>query len=81
MYWFVLGLLLTASLLIAAVAVHLALTWANRRGYVWYRNSDRPPPRSLGLLEEIYQPSVEHVIEQQATEDTEADLAAQGEDD
>ena len=62
------------------VAGHLLLTWAERRGWVYYRSTDRPRPRSLGLFEEIYQPSVTHVIDQQVTEETEADQAESGED-
>ena len=37
-------------------------------------------PHSLGLFEEIYQPSVSHVIEQQVTEETEADQTESGEE-
>ena len=66
-------------LVVAAGLVHLLLTWMNRRGWIWYRTKDRPRPTSLGLLEEIYQPSVEHVIEQQVSQETEADQAAKGE--
>jgi NADH:ubiquinone oxidoreductase subunit H len=66
-------------LAVAATVVHLLLTWMERRGWIWYRTKNRPRPSSLGLLEEIYQPSVEHVTEQQVTQDTEADQAAQGE--
>ena len=62
------------------VAGHLVLTWAERRGWVYYRSTDRPRPRSLGLFEEIYQPSVTHVIDQQVTEETEAEQAESGED-
>ncbi|MGB5187700.1 MAG: hypothetical protein WBN35_13925 [Acidimicrobiia bacterium] len=62
------------------VAGHLLLTWAERRGWVYYRSTDRPRPRSLGLFEEIYQPSVTHVIDQQVTEETEAEQAESGED-
>ena len=61
------------------VAGHLLLTWAERRGWVYYRSEERPRPRSLGLLEEIYQPSITHVIDQQVTEETEADQAESGE--
>jgi len=62
----------------AAAIVHLVLTWADRRGWVYYRNPERPPPRSLGLLEEIYEPSVSHVIEQEITDDTVADTTESG---
>jgi hypothetical protein len=70
---------IVSVLAIAAGVVHLLLSWMERRGWIWYRTTNRPRPSSLGLLEEIYQPSVEHVIEQQVSEDTEADQAALGE--
>ena len=66
-------------LALVLVAGHFLLTWAERRGWVYYRSTDRPRPRSLGLLEEIYQPSITHVIEQQVAEETEADQAESGE--
>jgi hypothetical protein len=67
-------------LVVVLVAGHLLLTWAERRGWIYYRSTDRPRPRSLGLLEEIYQPSIIHVIDQQVTEETEADQAESGEE-
>lgn len=60
-------------LVLAAFAGHILLTWAERRGWVYYRSTNRPRPRSLGLFEEIYQPSITHVVDQQVTEETEAD--------
>jgi hypothetical protein len=66
-------------LVLVLVAGHLLLTWAERRGWIYYRSTDRPRPRSLGLLEEIYQPSIAHVIDRQVTEETEADQAQSGE--
>lgn len=63
---------------VAGLIVHMTLTWANRRGWVYYRNPHRPPPRSLGLLEEIYQPSVHHLIEEMVSKETEADSEATG---
>jgi hypothetical protein len=67
-------------LMLVLVAGHFLLTWAERRGWVYYRSTDRPKPRSLGLFEEIYQPSTTHVIDQHVTEETEADQAETGED-
>ena len=61
-------------------AGHFLLAWAERRGWVYYRSTDRPRPRSLGLFEEIYQPSISHVIDQQVKEETEADQSESGED-
>ncbi len=66
-------------LAVAAGVVHLVLTWMERRGWIWYRTKDRPRPSSLGLLEEIYQPSFEHVIDHAASEATKADRPGQGE--
>jgi len=75
----IVALAVMASLLAAAVTVHLVLSWADRRGWVYYRNQGRPPPRSLGLLEEIYQPSITHVIEHEIEEDSIADTTESGE--
>jgi hypothetical protein len=59
-----------ATLILVAVVTHLLLTAFNRRGWVYYRNPDAPKGSSLGLIEEIYQPSVTHVIDQQSLEDS-----------
>jgi hypothetical protein len=74
--------LLGVVFVIATIVVggHFFLTWAERRGWVYYRTKDRPPPRSLGLFEEIYQPSITHVVDQEVTEQTEANQAKSGED-
>ena len=77
MLWLIL-FSIVAILALVLVAGHVLLTWSERRGWVYYRSTDRPRPRSLGLLEEIYQPSITHVIEQQVTEETEADQAKSG---
>ena len=67
-------------LLLVLVAGHFLLTWAERRGWVYYRSTDRPRPHSLGLFEEIYQPSMTHVIDQEVAEETEAEQTESGED-
>lgn len=69
-------------LIIATTLVggHFFLTWAERRGWVYYRSKHRPPPRSLGLFEEIYQPSITHVVDQEVTAQTEAGRTKSGED-
>jgi hypothetical protein len=74
----ILVLAVVASLGAAAVIVHLALTMADRKGWVYYRNPQRRPPRSLGLLEEIYQPSITHVIDHEIEEDSVADTTESG---
>jgi hypothetical protein len=40
-----------------------------RRGWIYNRHNPRPPGGgTLGLLEEIYQPSIRHVIEERSSE-------------
>lgn len=75
---FVIVIGLGVALAAAAAVVHLLLTWMAGRGWVYYRSSDRPRPSSLGLIEEIYQPSMEHVIDEEARERTVADQEASG---
>jgi ABC-type uncharacterized transport system YnjBCD permease subunit len=79
MLWVVLAVGVVVLVLVV-VAGHILLTWAERRGWIYYRSTGRPRARSLGLLEEIYQPSITHVIDQQVTEKTEADQAESGEE-
>ena len=75
-FFIIFGLVL--ALAVAAATVHLVLSWMARRGWVYYRSQDRPRPSSLGLIEEIYQPSMEHVIDEEARERTVADQEASG---
>ena len=72
---------IVVALAIAALAVHFLLVWMDRRGWVWYRNPHRVRPTSLGLLEEIYQPSIEHATELAIEDETLADQAESGEPD
>jgi hypothetical protein len=74
----VLAIAVLGVLAVAAGVVHLILTYADRRGWVYYRNPDRQPPRSLGLLEEIYQPSITHVIEEAVSTESRADVSESG---
>jgi hypothetical protein len=55
--------------------VIVAMVWAansrtaGERGWVYNRYNPRPKGGgTLGLLEEIYQPSIEHLIEERASE-------------
>ena len=58
-----------------AVAVPLMVAWAlssrraGERGWVYNKHNPRPSGvGTLGLLEEIYQPSIRHVIEERSSE-------------
>ena len=62
--------LILVVLVVAALAValhHLAL-WADRRGWIFYRTKPRFRGSSIGLIEEIYHPAHEHVIDEESSE-------------
>jgi hypothetical protein len=52
--------------LVLGYGFHRLLTWAEKRGYIYYlaKPDRRPPP--LGLLEQIYKPEMEYVAEEEA---------------
>jgi hypothetical protein len=75
-WYMVLGVVVVLG--IVALTTHLLLTSFNKRGWVYYRNPNAPKGSSLGLLEEIYQPSVTHVIDQQVLEDSLTDQSESG---
>jgi hypothetical protein len=70
-----------ATLVVVAIGSHLLLTWFDQRGWAYYRNPDAPRGGSLGLLEEIYQPSAAHVIDQKTLENSIRDQAESGDGD
>jgi len=53
---------------IAATFWALKSRWLARRGWVYNKHNPRPSGEgTLGLLEEIYQPSIRHVIEERSS--------------
>ena len=53
--------------------------WAGRKGWVYNKQDPRPPGVGLPkILDEIYQPNVEHVIEHEISERTRADRSESG---
>ena len=65
----VLGISGTALLFVLLVTWALNSRWAGERGLVYNRYNPRPRGLgTLGLLESIYQPSIEHVIEERSSE-------------
>ncbi len=61
--------LIAAALLPAlAYGLHRLALWADGRGYVYYRTKPKFKGSSLGLIEGIYNPAVEHVVEERAGE-------------
>ena len=80
MIWISVAVAVTLAV-VGAYALHRALTAADRRGWIYYRNPNRPAPRPMGLIEEIYQPSATHAVEQETVEESIADDEATGEPD
>ena len=61
---------LIAALLVGRAGNRLG-RWAGERGWVYNKHNPRRPGSgagSLGLFEEVFQPSVRHVIEEQSSE-------------
>ena len=61
-------------------AMHRALRWAERRGYIYYLDKPQRRPPTLGLLEEIYAPDMEHVVEEAASQYVRAEEDESGSD-
>lgn len=54
--------------------------YAGRRGWVFNKHNPKPShPRSIGILEQVYQPSIQHVIEFEITDRTDAEQDESGE--
>ena len=56
--------------------------WAGERGWFYNKYNRRPPGVGLqpGLFDEIYQPSIRHVIEEEASQRIRADQDDSGDD-
>ena len=71
-------------LLVAVLAVVAALAavdqlflWMERRGWIYWRRRKRDPRDALlGLIDNVFNPAHEHVVEQQETEELLADIQA-----
>jgi hypothetical protein len=75
----VLGVI-AAALLLVGFALNQAARWAGKRGWVY--NKHNPRPRGSGtsmLVDQIYQPSMHHVIDEQTSERTRAEQDESGE--
>jgi len=59
MIWVVVGVAIAAAL----YGLHRLATWAEQRGWIYYRTKRGPAPW-LGSLDAIYKPEIEHVIEE-----------------
>lgn len=70
--WLVLALA-TAGLVLVGYVLHRAALWAEQRGWIYYTTKRRPGGAGLSLIGQIYQPSIEHVVEEQQSERMRAD--------
>ncbi len=64
MRWLGLVLVLVA----VGYGLHRLALWAEGRGWIYYRTKAKYKGSSLGLIEGIYNPGVEHVMEEKAGE-------------
>ena len=63
------GWIIAAGVLLAlGYGLHRLALWADGRGYIYYKTKPKFKGSSLGLIEGIYNPSVEHVVEERAGE-------------
>jgi hypothetical protein len=71
----ILGVLATA-LVVGAI---MNSRWAAKRGWVFNKHNPRPPGSGIPMtLDEIYQPSISHMIEEQTSESIRADQRESG---
>ncbi len=60
-------------LALAGYGSHRLALWAEARGWIYYKNKRRPAGVGLSLIGQIYQPSIEHAVEEEQSERTKAD--------
>ena len=69
--------LLVLSVVVAAVGfgIFSSSRWAGERGWVYNKHNPRPPGNTgtLGMFEEMFQPGIEHVVEERISEELRAD--------
>lgn len=71
-------LLIVVCVTAALYALHRLALFAESRGWIFYRT--RPPRvRTLGFLEELVNPSIEYMVEEQSSQEIRADHAESGE--
>ena len=74
--------MLWLAIILAIVAggygLHRLALWAEGRGWIYYRTKRRPGGVGLSLIGQIYQPSIEHVVETEQSARIEADRDESG---
>jgi len=60
---------LVALVLAAALyGLHRLAMWAESRGWIYYKTKPKYHGSSLGLIESVYNPAMEHVMEERGGE-------------
>jgi hypothetical protein len=60
--------------------LHRLALWAESRGWIYYKQKRRPGGLGLSLIGQIYQPSIEHVVEQEQSERIKSDQDDSGDE-
>lgn len=61
-------LLIAAILALVLYGTHRLALWADRKGWIYYKTKPRFRGSSLGLIESVYNPAMEHVVEERGGE-------------
>lgn len=73
---------LALAVMVVAIAfgVLASTRWAGERGWVYNKHNPRPPGASgtLGIFEEMFQPGIEHVIDERTSERVRSDQDESG---
>ena len=64
MGWLLLGVAIVAVL----YGLHRLAVWADRNGWIYYKTKPKFRGSSLGLIESVYNPAMEHVVEERGGE-------------
>jgi len=56
------------GLIALGYGLHRLALWADDRGYVYYKTKPKFRGSSLGLIESVYNPAMEHVVEERGGE-------------
>ncbi|HDK46025.1 MAG TPA: hypothetical protein ENG94_07075 [Actinobacteria bacterium] len=69
MDWYFVVLLSATSALLAGYALRRAMRWAGERGWVYNTYNPRPPGAGTsGQVAQIFQPAIEHVVDEQKSQ-------------
>ncbi len=68
-FWIIAGVVAAA----AVYGLHRLALWAESRGWIYYKNKRRPPGLGLSMIGQIYQPAIEHTVEEEQSTKQKAD--------